>query len=91
MTAVDFQHFISAHMSQCVQLGRLSMIVIEDDMFSVHGGPDFKCYQANCAIARLHLYGNVIGNEGAGLLAEALKATLATVFAWSAHTLIFWS
>ena len=42
---------------------------------------------------RLALYigQNGIENEGAGALAEALKATLATLLASSAHTLIFWS
>ena len=92
MTAVDFQHFfISAHMSQCVQLARLCSAVIQDDMFSVRSGPCFKYHKANRTITGLYLGGNVIGNEGAGLLAEALKATLATLLASRAHTLIFWS
>ena len=60
-------------------------------MCAVHSGPGFKCYQANSAIASLDLSRNQIGNEGAWALAEALKATLATLLASSAHTLIFWS
>ena len=82
---------ISAHPSQCVQLARLCMAVIQDDTFSLHGGPCFKYHKANGAITELYLYVNVIGNEGAGALAEALKATLATLLASSAHTLILWS
>ena len=67
------------------------MTVIQDDMFPVHGGPCFKYHKANRTITRLYLCRNVIGNEGAWALAEALKATLATLLASSAHTLIFWS
>ena len=67
------------------------MTVIQDDMFSLHSGPGVKYHKANSAIAWLLLAENRIGNEGALALAEALKATLVTVFAWSAHTLIFWS
>ena len=54
-------------------------------------GEAVKYHKANCAITELRLDHNVIGNEGAGALAEALKATLATLLASSAHTLIFWS
>ena len=86
---LDF--IISAHWRQWLQLARLSRAVIQDDMFSVHGGPCFKYHKANRTITDLHLGENVIGNEGAGLLAGALKATLATHLASSAHTLLFWS
>ena len=54
-------------------------------------GEAVKYHKANCAITKLRLDHNVIGNEGAGALAEALKATLATLLASSAHTLNFWS
>ena len=67
------------------------MTVIQDDMFSVRSGPCFEDHKANGAITELYLQRNVIGNEGAGALAEALKAMLATLLASSAHTLIFWS
>ena len=86
---LDF--IISAHWRQWLQLARLSRAVIQDDMFSVHGGPCFKYHKANSAIAWLDLSENQIGNEGVCALAGALKATLATHLASSAHTLIFWS
>ena len=60
---LDF--IISAHWRQWLQLARLSRAVIQDDMFSVHGGPCFKYHKANRTITDLYLGGNVIGNEGA--------------------------
>ena len=66
------------------------MIVIQDDMFSVRGGSCFKYHKANRTITKLSLSSNQIGNGGALALAEALKATLATLLAPSANTLIFW-
>ena len=86
---LDF--IISAHRRQWLFVARLCRAVIRGDMCAVHSGPGFKCCQANCAIARLYLSNNQIGNEGAGSLAEALEATLATHSASSAHTLTFWS
>ena len=54
-------------------------------MFPVRGGPCFKYHKANSAIRLLDLSVHGIGNDGAGLLAEALKAMLATLLASSAH------
>ena len=83
-------HF-RTHVTVCIARATLAVIVIQDDMFSVRGGPCFKYHKANRTITKLILGVNVIGHEGAGLLAEALKATLATLLASRAHTLIFWS